>query len=391
MRGQTFAYEIQEYFNLHRDDMEAMVARLAAFETPSRNSGAQVDIIEFLIEVFRNVGYTSIYVPGKSTGGYLYLRPIARQTFTAIQLMVGHCDTVWPLGTIASMPVVNENGTLKGPGVFDMKAGIVQMYFCLKAIHELELIPEIVPVILINSDEEIGSHESTSAIRRLAKIARRAFILEPPLGLDGKLKTARKGIGRYTLVVRGKSAHAGLDPGKGASAIIELSHQIQKLFDLNDFERGITVNVGMIEGGVSPNVVAPESKAIIDVRVLTDADAEWIDKEIMALKPENQDTTIDIRGHFGRPPLERTDRNIALWTAAETEGERIGLKLKEAVAGGGSDGNTTSMYCATLDGLGTVGDGAHAAHEFIFLNTLVERTTLLTLLVTMPPMPANNN
>ena len=160
---------------------------------------------------------------------------------------------------------------------------------------------------------------------------------------------------------------------------------------MNDFNRGITVNVGMIEGGVSPNVVAPESKAIIDVRVLTDADAAWIDQEILALEPENLETKINIRGYFGRPPLERTDRNIALWTAAETEGERIGLKLKEAVAGGGSDGNTTSLYCATLDGLGTVGDGAHAEHEFIYLDKLVERTTLLTLLVTMPPMSVTNN
>jgi len=367
------------------------VKTLANFETPSRNSGAQADIIEFLIEKFRNVGYTAIHVPGKLTGGYLYLRPIARQTHKPVQLLVGHCDTVWPLGTIASMPIANENGTLKGPGVFDMKAGITQMYFCLKAIHDMALNPEVVPVILINSDEEIGSHESTTAIRRLAKIAQRAYILEPPLGLDGKLKTARKGIGKYTLKVCGVSAHAGLDPGKGASAIIELSHQIQKLFEMNDFSRGITVNVGMIEGGISPNVIAPESKAVIDVRVLTKSDAEWIEEQIMALQPENPETEISVSGHFGRPPLEKNARNNALWAAAETQGEIIGLHLKESVAGGGSDGNTTSLYCATLDGLGTVGDGAHAEHEFIFLDKLVERTTLLTLLVTMPPMSKNNN
>jgi len=387
----SMAYQIQHYFDAHRDEMETMVAALAEFETPSRNPEAQEDIIDFLIEQFRNVGYTSIYVPGKLTGGYLYLRPIARKTDTPVQLLVGHCDTVWPLGTIYTMPVQNENGTLKGPGVFDMKAGIAQMYFCLRAIHDIELNTPVVPVILINSDEEIGSHESTAAIRRLAKIARRAFILEPPLGLSGKLKTARKGIGRFTLSVRGKPAHAGLDPGKGASAIIELSHQIQRLFAMNDFDKGITVNVGMIEGGISPNVVAPESKAIIDVRVLTTTDADWITEQIMALKPENPETEISIDGYFGRPPLERNERNIALWTAAETAGEKMGLKLKEGVAGGGSDGNTTSLYCATLDGLGTVGDGAHAEHEFIYLDKLVERTTLLTLLVTMPPISGTQN
>ena len=391
MIKRKMAYQIQEYFTARCDEMEAMVKTLANFETPSRNSDAQTDIIEFLIEKFRNVGYTAIHVPGKLTGGYLYLRPIARQTHKPVQLLVGHCDTVWPLGTIASMPVANENGTLKGPGVFDMKAGITQMYFCLKAIHDMALNPEVVPVILINSDEEIGSHESTTAIRRLAKIAQRAYILEPPLGLDGKLKTARKGIGKYTLKVCGVSAHAGLDPGKGASAIIELSHQIQKLFEMNDFSRGITVNVGMIEGGISPNVIAPESKAVIDVRVLTKSDAEWIEEQIMALQPENPETEISVSGHFGRPPLEKNARNNALWAAAETQGEIIGLHLKESVAGGGSDGNTTSLYCATLDGLGTVGDGAHAEHEFIFLDKLVERTTLLTLLVTMPPMSKNNN
>lgn len=390
MISQETAYQIEDYFNAHRAEMEAMVARLASFETPSRNPGAQADIIDFLSEQFRNVGYTSTHVPGRATGGYLYLRPIARRTNTPVQLLVGHCDTVWPLGTLASMPITQKNGTLKGPGVFDMKAGITQMYFSLKAIHDMELNPEVVPVILINSDEEIGSHESTTAIKRLAKIANRAFILEPPLGLEGKLKTARKGIGKYTLVVRGKPAHAGLDPGKGASAIIELSHQIQNLFKMNDFERGITVNVGMIEGGISPNVVAPESKAVVDVRVLTNADAKWISQRIEDLQPENPETEISVSGYFGRPPLEKNTRNTKLWKAAETQGERIGLQLKEGVAGGGSDGNTTSLYCATLDGLGTVGDGAHAEHEFIYLDKLVERTTLLTLLVAMPAVSGVN-
>ena len=188
------------------------------------------------------------------------------------------------------------------------------------------------------------------------------------------LKTARKGIGRYTLTIKGRTrTRRALDPGKGASAIVELSYQIQQLFALNDHDRGITVNVGMIEGGISPNVVAPESKAVIDVRVLTHADAEEIEARISALKPQNPATEITVEGSIGRPPMERTPRNQQLWAAARDAGGKLGLDLLESTAGGGSDGNTTSLYCATLDGLGTVGDGAHAPHE-IYLHGQTDRT-----------------
>ncbi len=239
----------------------------------------------------------------------------------------------------------------------------------------------MIPIILINADEEIGSKESTHAIKRLAKIACRAYILEPPLGLDGKLKTARKGIGHFTITVKGKAAHAGLDPEKGANAIVELSHQVQQLYAMNDFNKGITVNIGMIQGGDSPNVVASESKAVIDVRVYSDEDGAYITEKIYDLKPVLKDVELKIEGGIGRKPMERTPRNQKLWEIAKANGKLIGIKLEQETSGGGSDGNTTSLYTATLDGLGTTGDGAHAMHEFIFVDKLIERTALLTLLL----------
>jgi glutamate carboxypeptidase len=178
-----------------------------------------------------------------------------------------------------------------------------------------------------------------------------------------------------------KAAHAGLDPGKGVNAIVALSHLVQQLHAMNDFEKGITVNVGTIQGGISPNVVAPESKAVVDVRVANEKDGKAISSKISELRSTLPDVKIHIEGGMGRPPMERTPRNQKLWQLAKARALLLGLELEEATAGGGSDGNTTSAYTATLDGLGTTGDGAHAPHEFIFVEQLVERTALLALLL----------
>jgi glutamate carboxypeptidase len=217
-------------------------------------------------------------------------------------------------------------------------------------------------------------------------VADRAYVLEPSLGAQGQLKTARKGVGRFTVRVKGKAAHAGLDPAAGASAILELSHVIQALFAMNDAERGITVNVGTIDGGLSPNVVAPLSSATVDVRVLTEADARRIEAQIKGLAPATPGVTLEIEGGIGRPPMERTPRNRVLWEIARDRARLLGMELTEGVAGGGSDGNTTSLYTATLDGLGAVGDGAHAAHEFVYLKSIAERAALLTMLMLAPPL-----
>jgi glutamate carboxypeptidase len=303
-------------------------------------------------------------------------------------LLLGHADTVWPVGTLNDMPLEIGEGIMRGPGVYDMKAGLVQILYALRALHDLRLQPSVTPLVFINSDEEIGSGESTPHIRRLARMANRAFVFEPSLGMDGKLKTARKGVGRFTVVVKGKAAHAGLDPGAGASAILELSYVIQKLFALNDPQKGITVNVGMIDGGLRPNVIAPESRAMVDVRMLTREDARYIEEQIRALQPVSPNITLEIDGRISRVPMEHTPRNRALWETAKQLGREIGLDLADGVAGGASDGNTTSLWTATLDGLGAVGDGAHARHEFIYFDKLVERGALLALLLLAPPLTA---
>ena len=300
--------------------------------------------------------------------------------------MIGHCDTVWPINTLQKMPVEYENNVIRGPGVYDMKGGLTHMIFALKAMKMLDFTPSVTPVVLINSDEEIGSHESKQAIARLAKIADRAFVLEPSLGTEGKLKTERKGVGKFTIKVKGRAAHAGLDPEKGISAIVELSHLIQQLFAMNDAKKGISVNVGMIEGGIRTNVVAPESSADIDVRVPTIKDAEDIEQQIRGLQPINDEVILVVDGRFGKLPMEATPRNQKLWNAAKQTGLSMGLELKSIAAGGGSDGNTTSLYTATLDGLGATGDGAHALHEHALVNKMVERTALLALLLLLPSL-----
>jgi glutamate carboxypeptidase len=317
----------------------------------------------------------------------LFAMPAKRPRFVPHQLVLGHCDTVWPIGTLESMPIKTDGGIFWGPGSYDMKAGLVQGLFALEALDAagVDTLP-VTPVFLINSDEEIGSRESTRVIKRLARRADRCFVLEPSLGPDGHLKTARKGVGRFTIRVRGKAAHAGLDPGKGASAILELSLIIQKLFALNDAERGITVNVGTIDGGLSPNVVAPQSEAMVDVRAPTAEDAAHIEQAIHSLKAETPGTEVEVEGAIRRPPMERTPGNQKLWLLARRGAAELGIEIEQAAAGGGSDGNTTSQYAPTLDGLGAVGAGAHAVSEHLVLERMVERSALLARLLSFPPI-----
>ena len=369
-----------------RDRMVALLRRLTEAESPSVVPDSQQGLRELLVEAFDDVGYVSRRVPGQSSGGMLYARPARRARGRPSQLLLGHYDTVWPLGTLADMPFEVDGDVVRGPGVYDMKGGIVQGLLALETIRHFGVEPTVTPVAFFNSDEEIGSRDSRRHIEALARRVDRVFVLEPSLGPGGKLKTTRKGIGRFTVRVTGEAAHAGLDPGKGASAILELSHVIQSLFALNDLDRGITVNVGNIDGGLRPNVVAPESTAIADVRVATLADAEAVASSILGLEPVVPGTELRIEGGFGRPALEPTPANRALWDQAQKLGADLGLELEEAQAGGGSDGNTTSRYTATLDGLGAVGDGAHARHEHLRIGATLERAALLAMLLMQAPL-----
>jgi glutamate carboxypeptidase len=324
-------------------------------------------------------------IPGQKTGGHLHARTAGASAKPA-QLLLGHCDTVWPEGMLKEMPLLIDENVVRGPGVYDMKGGLVQMIFALRVLRELGLTPSVPPSIFVNSDEEIGSPESTPHIRRLAQKADRVLVLEPALGTGGKIKIARKGVGRFSITITGRAAHAGLDPEKGVSAILELSYVIQKLHDMNDPERGISVNVGLIEGGTRTNVIAPRSSAQVDVRAPTLPDARRIEERILNLQPQTLGTTLEVVGAVDRPPLEPTPANQRLWELAQESARRLGLTLEGGMAGGGSDGNTTSQYTATLDGLGAVGDGAHATHEFIFIDKMVERSALLSLLLLSPTL-----
>jgi len=272
-----------------------------------------------------------------------------------------------------------------------MKGGVAQALLAVEALQHFGIEPEVTPHIFLNSDEEIGSRSSTRYIRRLAQHANRALVLEPALGERGEIKTARKGIGRFTVTVYGKAAHAGLDPEGGASAILELSHVIQTLFALNDVDRGITVNVGTVDGGIQPNVIAPHSKAVVDVRVPTVAAGNEIEYIIHSIRPNNPDVRLQVEGSIGRPSMEATPRNQKLWELTKQVGTDLGFELHQTRAGGGSDGNTTSQFTATVDGLGPVGDGAHAVHEHLLIDKTLERTALLTMLLTSPAMEGDEN
>jgi glutamate carboxypeptidase len=374
--------------------MVDLLTRLARLESPSDDARSQGPVFDLLTEALAEAGYRArrlAGVPGPAgaaSGGQLLALPAARERGRGTQLLLGHVDTVWEKGTLQRMPVVlsdgRADGRLSGPGVFDMKGGLVQAVFALRALRELGLEPPATPVLFVNSDEEVGSGESTRAIARLARRMQRVFVLEPALGLDGKLKTERKGVGRFTVTVHGRSAHAGLAPGEGASAIVEMAHVILKLQALADADRGITVNVGVVSGGTRGNVVASEARAEVDVRVETREDAATIEQAIHGLQPVNPGTRIATAGSVERQPLERTPRNQALFAQAAVAARELGIALGEGKAGGGSDGNTTSLHTATLDGLGAVGDGAHAVHEFVFVDRMPERAALLALLLLTP-------
>lgn len=291
-------------------------------------------------------------------------------------LLLGHFDTVWPVGTLDRMPLRRDGARLHGPGVFDMKAGIAIALTAIAALRATDAAhPPI--VMLWTTDEEIGSATSREAIESIARGAAAVLVLEPALP-GGALKTARKGCGEFEVTVEGIAAHAGVDPGKGASAIHELAAQIARIERLQDLDRGVSVNVGVIEGGSRPNVVAEHARAIVDVRAPTLTDAKRVEAEFHRLQPVGRRTRLNVRGGFERPPLERTAGVAHLFSVARSVASLFGRDLQEGSTGGGSDGNFTgALGVPTLDGLGPVGDGAHAAHEYVEVAELPWRAALV--------------
>ena len=363
--------------------MAGAVEALASIESPTGDATALARAREWLETQAEALGLLAESVPGEEGCDHLLIRSDGRPGRPA-QLLLGHFDTVWPVGTLEGMPVRAGDGILSGPGVFDMKGGIVQALFAVRASRELGLDLPAEPVLFLVSDEETGSRNSKERTIGLAAEASRVFVMEPSFGPDGLLKTARKGIGSFRITIKGGASHAGLDPEAGVSAILEASHQIERIFSLNDPERGITVNVGTIDGGLRPNVVAPEAKAEVEARVFSVADAEEVEGALMGLEPTREGIEIEVEGGFGRSPMERTPGNVSLWEAALSVAAGLGIEIGETRVGGASDGNLTSPLAPTLDGLGAVGGGAHASDEHLVIDRLPERSALLTGLLASP-------
>ncbi len=300
-------------------------------------------------------------------------------------MVLGHLDTVYPLGTLAAMPFRVQGGRAFGPGTFDMKAGLVLALSAVDALNALGLQPRKRLVFFWNSDEEIGSHSSRAAIEREAKKSDAVLVLEPAAGADGRLKTARKGLGTAELIVAGRAAHAGLDPGAGVNAVHELAEQIVRLERVNNPKRGIALQATVIDGGTVSNVVPHRARAEVDIRYTHAADAPKIERQLRGLRPILPGARVEVRGGINRPPLERTPAVLRLFHHAQGLMRELGVHLGEAWTGGGSDGNfTAALGVPTLDGLGAIGNGAHSAVEHVIIRSLPERAALLAgLLATL--------
>ena len=382
------AARVLDYVNSQQHVLTGLIRDLVDAESPSAHPETHDEVRRILRLAFASVGFDSREAGGPEQPRHVFALPSPRVRGRPFQLVIGHFDTVWPIGTLEEHPFRVDGNVIHGPGSFDMKGGLAQLIVALRTIRDLRLETPVVPAVFVNADEEVGSRSSTRYIRLLARRANRAYVLEPALGERGDIKTSRKGVGRFTVTVYGKAAHAGLDPEAGASAILELSHVIQKLFSLNDVDRGITVNVGTVDGGIQPNVIAPHSKAVVDVRVPTVAAGNEVEYIIHSIQPMDPEVRLHVEGCIGRPSMESTPRNQQLWNQVRQAGDDLGMDLHQARAGGASDGNTTSQFTATVDGLGPVGDGAHALHEHLLVDKTLERAALLTLLLTAPPLGA---
>lgn len=376
---------IHLYAHAHLTGIIEDIHQLVELESPSRNKQSVDRCGEFIAGRFSQLGGKIKVHRNRDFGNQLQI-DFPSQSRTALKpiLLLGHYDTVWDLGTLATMPCRETKGRLSGPGVFDMKAGIAIAIHAVSALRELNASPSRPITVLLNPDEEIGSPASRKITEQLAKKSAAVLVLEPAQGLDGRVKTARKGVGDFTVKVTGVAAHAGLDFEKGQNAVFELSHQITKASAFTDLSRGLTVSVGEVQGG-SPatNVVPAHAEAKFDVRIAQLRDGAYIEKKFRSLRPVNRKCAIEVMGGINRPPLERTPQVAALYELAREIYADLGCHLGEAAVGGGSDGNFTgALGIPTLDGLGAVGEGAHASNESIVISELPKRVALIARLIT---------
>jgi glutamate carboxypeptidase len=370
----------RSYQRLILGDLEELVC----LESPSRDRLPLELLKAVLVDRLRMMHGQVRVIPAhqedKQGGDHILAKffvPVARRP----ALVLGHYDTVWPYLTIKNMPFRIEDGRAFGPGIFDMKAGLAIFLRVIELIERVGLeIPR--PVwALFTSDEEIGSPTSRGLIEELARECAYVLVLEPPLA-DGSLKTARKGVGRFRLEIEGKAAHSGVAPQDGRSAIVELAHQVLRIQDLQDLSAGTTLNVGVIQGGTTANVIPAQASAEIDVRVASLSETSRITQALQSLNPVTPGVRIAVSGCFNRPPMERSPAIAFLFEQAKWIGRLLGIELTEGSTGGGSDGNfTAALGVPTLDGLGACGGGAHADNEHILIDSLGERAGLLAALL----------
>lgn len=364
------------YFKERSDDIAQTIGQLVEIESPSDVKQAVDRLGTILTGRFEELGGRVRIHPTEKYGNHLQVDFAGAQNSSPI-LLLGHMDTVYPIGTISRMPCREAKGRLYGPGVLDMKSGIALMLAAIEGLLSQGKLPRPVTVFLV-SDEEVGSPSSRKITESLAKKSSAVLVLEPAYGLNGAVKTSRKGVGEYTIRVTGKAAHSGLDFDKGQSAILELARQINAISNFVDPSHGLTLNVGVVRGGTKVNVVPGSAEALIDVRITRKADGARIDRKLRAIRPFNKKCRIEIRGGINRPPMERTVGVAALYKQAAKIAKDLGWILQEASVGGGSDGNfTTALGIPTLDGLGGVGEGAHAEHESVLISELPKRAALL--------------
>lgn len=366
-------------FEKRLPEMLQLLQQIVELESPSSDKDAVDKLVEFLASVAGKIGGSPTLIPQQERGNHLRLEWGQGEEQL---LILCHIDTVYKRGEIKKRPFSIVGDKVMGPGVYDMKGGVVQTYFALEYLVQADWPLNSRVVVLLTSDEEIGSVTSRTLIETETQQSKAVFVLEPAAPPYGALKTSRKGVGEFILTIKGIASHAGSAPQEGASAVVELAHQILYLQSLNDYEIGSTVNVGIVEGGSASNVVASDAKAEIDLRVVSKEEGDKLVPLIMGLRPRIEGTEIRVTGGLERPPMERTKQVEGLFNLAQKLALELGFEITESGSGGGSDGNfTAGLGIPTLDGLGPVGDGAHAAHEYLLASKLPERTALLVRLL----------
>src|SRR5215213_7071591 len=380
MSGQL-ARQILTSLQTRQAEVEAFIQSLVEVESPSGDAEGSRAVVDLLVQAASRLACVDAIerVDVPDFGQHLVIKAFQKQNNARQILMVGHTDTVHSRGSLSERPWRHEGGKIYGPGIFDMKANCALAIEVLRALVELQAISEYGVTLVLTCDEEVGSLSGWPLLERVANSqpARCAFVMEPPAA-GGRVKTGRKGTGIFAIKVEGKAAHAGLEPEKGASAILELARQTERLHTLNLSGSGITLNVGVVHGGTRSNVVAAQAEGEIDVRFSTEAESKEIERILSSLQPVDERTKVFVSGGINRPPMERTAAVVGLFETARNVAAHLGFELGEAQVGGASDGNfLAALGIPVLDGLGISGDGAHAVHEHIEVNDIARRGALI--------------